>query len=329
MKRIILFSGFFCLFLCLDESIKAKEINTYKFNYSFTVKDISKEAKKIECWVPYPCEDAYQAILKADINVHSNYRITEDDTYHNKMIYIFYQNPTEPTLQGSITYEIKRTEQLHKLPVTADTDKMDYPDETRQYLKPSRYAVISPEIKKLAEEITKGTNTTTTKAKVLYDYVFSHMEYDKNTPGWGQGDSERACRIGKGNCTDFHSLFICLSQAVNIPAKFEIGFKLPNEKQAEVKGYHCWAEFYASGAGWIPVDISEAWKDKAKKNYYFGDLDADRVQFTTGRDIMLTPPQKGEPLNYFIYPYVEIDGVAAQNVSQSFAVSLINKKIIK
>jgi len=36
--------------------------------------------------------------------------------------------------------------------------------------------------------------------------------------------------------------------------------------------------------------------------------DDNRVQFTVGRDIRLDPPQQGDPLNYFIYPYAELDG---------------------
>jgi hypothetical protein len=27
-----------------------------------------------------------------------------------------------------------------------------------------------------------------------------------------------------------------------------------------------------------------------------------------GREIRLNPPQKGDPLNYFVYPYAELDG---------------------
>jgi hypothetical protein len=42
--------------------------------------------------------------------------------------------------------------------------------------------------------------------------------------------------------------------------------------------------------------------------YYFGNLTADRVEFTTGRDLTLVPPQAGPALNYFIYPYVEVAG---------------------
>jgi len=32
------------------------------------------------------------------------------------------------------------------------------------------------------------------------------------------------------------------------------------------------------------------------------------VKFSVGRDIRLDPPQQGEPLNYFVYPYAEVDG---------------------
>ena len=40
-----------------------------------------------------------------------------------------------------------------------------------------------------------------------------------------------------------------------------------------------------------------------------------------GRDLALKPPQRGAPLNYFIYPYAEIDGapIAQDKIKSSFA----------
>jgi hypothetical protein len=38
-----------------------------------------------------------------------------------------------------------------------------------------------------------------------------------------------------------------------------------------------------------------------------------------GRDLVLSPKQDGGPLNYFIYPYVEISGKAYSNVSTAFS----------
>jgi len=45
------------------------------------------------------------------------------------------------------------------------------------------------------------------------------------------------------------------------------------------------------------------------------------VQFTVGRDLELSPKQSGSPLNYFIYPYVEVAGKAYPNVSDAFSFS--------
>ena len=71
--------------------------------------------------------------------------------------------------------------------------------------------------------------------------------------------------------------------------------------------------------GWVPVDISEAWKHPEKRDYFFGAHDVNRVQFTQGRDLKLKPAQDGPPLNYFVYPYVEVAGKEYQNVSIAFS----------
>jgi transglutaminase-like putative cysteine protease len=147
------------------------------------------------------------------------------------------------------------------------------------------------------------------KGRLFYDVVNNHMRYSKEGTGWGRGDSEWACDSKFGNCSDFHSLFISLSRAHDMPAKFEIGFPIPEKRgEGEVGGYHCWAKFLPRDKGWVPVDISEANKDPKMRDYYFGNLTADRVMFSVGRDIELVPKQAGPRLNFFIYPYVEVDG---------------------
>ena len=47
-------------------------------------------------------------------------------------------------------------------------------------------------------------------------------------------------------------------------------------------------------------------------------IPSDRIEFTAGRDLILAPAQEGEPVNYFIYPYVEIDGKRVENVPTRF-----------
>ena len=119
-----------------------------------------------------------------------------------------------------------------------------------------------------------------------------------------RGNAVYACDIGVGNCTDYHSYFMSLSRSMDVPARFHMGFNVPKSgSEGKVGGYHCWADYYVDGEGWYPVDISEADKDPEKAEYYFGTLNKDRVEFTTGRDLELKNYNKH--VNFFIYPLAE------------------------
>ena len=55
------------------------------------------------------------------------------------------------------------------------------------------------------------------------------------------------------------------------------------------------------------MDASEANKNPDRREYFFGAHDENRVLFTVGRDLKF-PGMQGAPLNFFIYPYAEVDG---------------------
>jgi transglutaminase-like putative cysteine protease len=185
------------------------------------------------------------------------------------------------------------------------------PGNLRRFLEPDRRVPLQGIIAELSAQETRGIQQPLAKSRAIYDYVISTMRYDKSGTGWGNGDAIWACTAKRGNCTDFHSLLIGMMRAAGIPARFEIGFSVPEDQHAgAIAGYHCWAEFYVEPYGWIPVDASEAWKHPEKKNYFFGAHDDNRLQLSVGRDIRLGPPQQSEPLNYFVYPYAELGGKA-------------------
>lgn len=171
----------------------------------------------------------------------------------------------------------------------------------------------------------KGLNTDSNPmlaARQLYDHTLERMRYDKPAGGgWGQGDAEWACDSRHGNCTDFHSYFMGLARTKNIPARFEMGFPISagDELEAEVKGYHCWAYFWADNQGWVPVDISEADKHPEMTEYFFGKIDENRVAMSGGRDLLLTPRPTAGALNFLVYPYAEVDGEATSKVTKQFS----------
>jgi transglutaminase-like putative cysteine protease len=237
------------------------------------------------------------------------------------MYYAEASKAKQPELRFEVVYDVVRHERLTLGIYSPHLQAVKLNDRERhEYLAPDALVPTTGLPAELAVKVTEGKTTPIDKARAIYDYVFTTMRYDKTGTGWGRGDVLYACDAKKGNCTDFHSLFIAMARSQGIPARFEIGFPLPLDKHsAEIAGYHCWADFFEPQHGWIPVDISEAWKHPEKKDYFFGAHDANRMEFTMGRDLELSPKQDGKPLNYFVYPYVEIAGKEYPNVSTGFS----------
>jgi len=268
---------------------------------------IPVNAKETEVWIPLASSREGQKILERKINLQANYQIFQEPIYGNEMIY-FKTEKAGFSIPFSVQYHAVTSENYFKKEVAQK--------KTALYLKPSRLMSVDNRIREIAKSVVPGKASFFDKAKAIYDYVITHMQYDKTTPGWGRGDTQRACKIGKGNCTDFHSLFISVAYAAEIPARFKIGFQVPTDPEGTIPGYHCWAEFSDENRTWNPVDASEAWKHPEKHASYFARFDVNKFLISMGRDIELVPRQKGEPVNIFFYPYVEADGKAVENPAQ-------------
>ena len=90
--------------------------------------------------------------------------------------------------------------------------------------------------------------------------------------------------------------------------RFTIGATIPADKnEGKIEGYHCWAEFLADGQ-WVPVDISEAWKNPKLADYYFDHNPANRFELTKGRDLVIDPEPESGPINFLVYPLLEMNG---------------------
>jgi transglutaminase-like putative cysteine protease len=285
----------------------------FSFEYKATV-PATTAAKTFRLWVPIPHDDEYQRIANLRIDSTSAYKVATDEL-GNRIVSI--ESSTPPSIK--VTFDCARKEHLAPAPTGAAS--LSDADLSR-WLKPDRMVPLDDTIRKWAREVVTaaGAHTDLEMARAIYNHVVATVKYDKTGKGWGRGDIYYACDARRGNCTDFHAIFIGYARAMGIPARFSIGFPIPSERgHGAIAGYHCWAEFYAQGIGWIPIDASEAAKDPSKREYFFGAHDENRVEFTRGRDLQLTPRQAGEPLNYFIYPYAEVDGKPAENLDRVFS----------
>ncbi|HEV1994201.1 MAG TPA: transglutaminase-like domain-containing protein [Candidatus Acidoferrum sp.] len=302
------------------ETSGAVPARSFEFTYQVHVPANADSAGPTHLWIPLPQADGYQDIRGLYIDSFVSYVQGRDLEYGNGFA-MFTPSPPQSASGFDVTVRFTATRRKHLVPLTLGVYPAAKPDPMLQrYLQPDKLVPLNSTIAELAKEQTTGASTPLEKARYIYDYVVATMRYDKTGEGWGRGDALWACTSKRGNCTDFHSLFIGMMRSSGIPARFEIGFPLPeNKSEGDIPGYHCWAEFYVGGVGWVPVDASEAWKNPAKRDYFFGAHDTNRIFFTYGRDIRLSPDQKGDPLNYFIYPYAETNGQPVKNLQTHFS----------
>jgi transglutaminase-like putative cysteine protease len=273
-------------------------VRAFLFTYQATVTGLEPgEATRV--WLPVPPSNEDQEVTIVKEELPAEGRIAREPEYGNRLLHVEVRANQEGKVPLAVTYRVLRRE--------VGEGKVGDKDIGR-YLQPDALVPIGGKpLTLLAQR--ELPHDQFEMGKVLYDVVDGHMHYSKEGTGWGRGDATWACDSKYGNCSDFHSLFISLARSQKIPAKFEIGFPLPEKHgQGEIAGYHCWARFKPEGHGWVPVDISEANKNPQLKEYYFGHLSPDRVSFSTGRDLTLVPNQDGPPVNFLVYPYVEVRG---------------------
>ncbi len=277
-------------------------MKTFDATYTAVVAHVPAGLPELRIWIPLPASRGWQQVSNVTIEAPFPFTRHREKEFGNEYAFATIPNPPE----GDLTVRVRFT--ATRKQASEPVEKVASRSELQRALRADRLVTLSPRIHKLADELTKGIRDPLEQAHAIFNYLIITMTYDKTIPGWGQGDTERACDIKAGNCTDFHSLFISLVRAKGIPARFVIGFPL-TASDGNVTGYHCWAEFYVKGKGWIPVDASDAskLKDPEAQQALFANLDPNRVQFTMGRDLVLKPPTSG-PLNYFIYPRAEAGG---------------------
>ena len=280
-----------------DEIIR--DSDEFQFVYRAKLPPIG-EAGRI--WLPLAKTSPWQEVTIDGISSPIEGHRTRDRAYGNDILVL----PVGPGDGGTtieITYHVRRAE------------KSSYPSQeidAARYLQPERLVPANETFKTLAAEITHGKQTGMERGRALYNHVASRMKYDKSGTGWGRGDAMYACDARAGNCTDFHAYFIALARAAGIPARFAIGVTIPADKEeGTIAGYHCWAEFLADGK-WVPVDISEASKNPALAEYYFGHHPATRFELSTGRDLLVEPAPASGPINFLVYPLLEIGGKVAK-----------------
>ncbi len=278
---------------------------------------IGEEAR---LWIPYPMSDKHQIITDVRIaGDHAEAGVYSDRESRQPMLFARWDKAAK-SRKLTFSFAVERDEVVCRdFPAK---EAAWSPDDYADNLKSTALGPTDGPVKELADQITQGKITVLAKARAIYDWVCGNMYRDPATKGCGSGDvcSLIAQKRG-GKCVDIHSVFVALARAAGVPAREVFGIRLGRQSGEDVtSGYHCWAEFFVPGYGWVPTDPADVRKvmlaekltmSDAKTAKYrescWGKIDPYRVALGIGRDLILNPAQQGgSRLNYLMYPFAQV-----------------------
>ena len=142
----------------------------------------------------------------------------------------------------------------------------------------------------VADRLRKQTDGPYRFARAAYEFVLDHVEYVTPTPAWGA----KAClENGKGDCGQYAALFVAICRAGGIPARPVAGCWATGKNR-----WHCWAEFQLPGVGWLPVDPTSGRHDESKRDYYFCNLDNNRLAFVKAFNMVFKASRGSQRLGF-------------------------------
>ena len=170
-----------------------------------------------------------------------------------------WENPAEEKLEFSLNSRIKTNNNYKKIRSKIKFPIDNVPAEVIEYTKPSETIDSdNREIIKLASELAQGEDDLFIVVYKLAEWVKTNVNYDLST--LTASVSQKASWVldnKEGVCDEITNLFIALSRALGIPAKFVSGVVYSNAPDVKENwGPHGWAEIYFPGYGWLSFDVT-------------------------------------------------------------------------
>lgn len=148
---------------------------------------------------------------------------------------------------------------------------------------------IPARVTKLADSITKGTNTRYDTVMAVSEYLKSNYTYTLNTriPEKGQDFVDDFLFITKkGYCSHFATAMVILLRSEGIPARYVQGFapgerndQHPDQYTVTQGDAHAWVEVYFPGAGWFPFEATPGYSTASAASTNTSDTSAEGGSF--------------------------------------------------
>lgn len=276
----------------------------YRFRIRATAQikpEFYRPGKKVRVHIPIPIEYSQMEDVKIIACSPEPAHIAAPD-YPQRTVCFEGVYPQETVF--SVEYEFVNRMKY----VKPDPSKVNSAQPTFYTEEQAPHIVFKPYIRELTESIVGNEKNPLIKARKIYDWITSNINYSFMPPYFTIEDLPgfMATRR-KGDCGMFSLLFITLCRCAGVPARWQSGL----ETSPMDIGMHDWSQFYVAPYGWMYADCSfgsSAYRegDDAKRDFYFGNLDPFRMCAASEFQHQFDPP-----MSYVRYdPYDNQDGEA-------------------
>jgi transglutaminase-like putative cysteine protease len=309
LKSSLLLTGYSLLGrrLVYADTIKDDAVRAVSLNITY-VTEILKPPKKrgVNIWIPLPCSDTEQEISGLSIETSLPYRVTETKSSGDRMLFLgrdTLKKGERITVRFQLTRKASGIIEDGKEPQEMDS-------------RPSEWEKWDDNIAAFVDSLVAKESDPVEIGRRIYYAVIERLRYIHEVCGRGVSILTFEDRLGR--CDEYHALFRSMMMYKGLPVRWEQGVALPYPSELKKKGEfeadcinaHSWARFYIGNGRWFPVDVSEGDRRPDLRDYYYGSLVPNRIKLSTGRGLVLNPPQKGI-INTFAYTYIEAGGIPA------------------
>ena len=260
--------------------MSAKVISTQKYTIHqqlSLVNEGDNQPAKQNLWVALIRDiSPYQNVLSRNISPN-NYTLSVDEYGNQYAEFDFSEHPAGTTITVEIEYEVIINELEYDL-FACEGQLLD------EFTQPELHIEsANPQIIALAKELSQGNKTACEQVRAFYDYAGNELIYSYNRNAWG---AQATLGLMGADCTEYASLVIALSRAVEIPARYYEGllFLKESEKDAQVaQTEHAWLDVYLPETGWVAMDPTLG-RSQINRETHFAHYTPNHIIVTTGRN---------------------------------------------
>lgn len=228
----------------------------------------------VRAWLPVPARSPQQSQIEL-LSMSAGGVVAREDAPART---VFWESRSERAFE--VTYRYRIDAPYIDAYAPAGVERVGAPDPCPDDLAELRPHIrFTPFLRALASRLVDGIERPVDRARAIYDYLTSHVDY-RYQPDYAQLDdiADNCAKSLRGDCGVMALTFITLCRIAGIPARWQSGLYVA----CDYIGPHDWAMFYTEEYGWLWADVSFGSSarrsgDETRRRHHFGNLDPWRM----------------------------------------------------